>query len=122
MPVSKASAEKAQKKRKDAAVASALKALQLTQYQIIITDSTLANLKDFLLLSEDGEYRPQQQGPLVTASSFTVNATTPVQLSDNNIGLKMLKGMGWTGGGLGAQKQGIVKPITYSIHLENLYL
>ena len=113
--MSKASGERAQKKRKDAAITAALEALKLTQYQIIITDSTITSLKDFLLLSEDGDQRPKQ-GPLVTVSSVTSNAATSDQLPDNNIGLKMLKGMGWTGGGLGAQQQGIVKPITYSIN------
>lgn len=32
-------------------------------------------------------------------------------ISENNIGNKLLKLMGWTGGGLGKAEQGIQKPI-----------
>lgn len=38
-------------------------------------------------------------------------ASVDVPLAENNIGSKMLKMMGWTGGGLGREEQGIEEPI-----------
>jgi len=36
-------------------------------------------------------------------------------ISETNLGNKLLKSMGWTGGGLGASGQGIAQPITATI-------
>lgn len=35
-----------------------------------------------------------------------------VKVSDNSIGGKMMKMMGWAGGGLGAAEQGRLEPVT----------
>jgi len=110
------SKENVPKKRKDAAVNAALRALLMTQHRMIVKDSNITSLKEYLLINHDGTFGVQQQpGPLVTVSTVTSKDANANQLPDSNIGLRMMKGMGWTGGGLGAQQQGIVKPITADI-------
>ena len=33
------------------------------------------------------------------------------KISDSNVGFKLMKMMGWSGGGLGSKQQGIVDPV-----------
>jgi len=41
----------------------------------------------------------------------TKNNKSHMQLASDNVGNKLLKIMGWTGGGLGKYNQGLVNPI-----------
>ena len=40
------------------------------------------------------------------------NDEAQAAISSDNVGNKMMKMMGWTGGGLGKKQQGITEPVT----------
>lgn len=46
------------------------------------------------------------------------NLLNPGRLQENNLGFKMLKMLGWTGGSLGAKGEGIVDPISLEIKID----
>lgn len=50
--------------------------------------------------------------PAVTATSMLKEADKQQSIADDNIGNKLMKLMGWTGGGLGKSQQGITEPVT----------
>ena len=45
-------------------------------------------------------------------SSSDLNAVANEEIKEDNIGRKLMKLMGWEGGGLGSKGQGIQKPVT----------
>jgi hypothetical protein len=47
----------------------------------------------------------------VTCNSDTEFADVNVPVSDNNVGSRLLRLMGWSGGGLGKDAQGIEEPV-----------
>jgi hypothetical protein len=46
-----------------------------------------------------------------TGNSKTECADVSVPVADNNVGSRLLRLMGWTGGGLGKDAQGIEEPV-----------
>lgn len=50
-------------------------------------------------------------GKSVEKSDIGENPKTTEKLTDNNVGSKLMKLMGWTGGGLGSCEQGRAEPV-----------
>ncbi|KAG8223499.1 hypothetical protein J437_LFUL004967 [Ladona fulva] len=92
------------KKAKEAVAAMLLEQLQKSCYTVLrknaVTSDEVVEKQDVL--------NNQQAG----------SSSQSECLDDNNVGAKLLKLMGWTGGGLGANKQGITEPILAQEHVK----
>ena len=49
----------------------------------------------------------------MTCNSDTQSTDVSVPVSDESVGSRLLRLMGWTGGGLGKDAQGIEEPVRY---------
>ena len=70
------------------------------------------NMKKFLLLNGNGTDESDDGSPVTVNALMSTDKTPANQIPDISVGHKMLKMMGWNGGGLGAQQQGITIPVT----------
>ena len=65
-------------------------------------------------LTEDAAVLAERYGVSAEVAAAAAHvATRPIH--ENNVGHRMLRALGWTGGGLGASGSGIVEPIAVTL-------
>ena len=119
MPVAKSQDAKREISKKKACEKAFMK-LKQTSYTIVITDPSVTSIQDFLISQDELSAAGEQNLsiPTLAKEAFTGSKVIPQssapQKSDkveSGFAFKMMKKMGWTGSGLGAQEQGITEPI-----------
>ncbi len=102
------------------AMKKAFQELKRTNYQLIITEKEVNSIQEFLINEDEQAIASNTNTKISTVSKEALteaDAKPPVgdDCVKSSFAIKMMKKMGWTGAGLGAQEQGITAPIEYVI-------
>ena len=101
------------------AMQAAFNELKRTNFQLVITEP-VNSIQEFLINEDELAVASQNNTQISTVTKDSLTAEPKLPVGDDgkvksSFAMKMMKKMGWTGAGLGAQEQGITAPIEYVI-------